>query len=90
MKNSQFLGILAVIILIEQFMFGYLLKLSNSTRWVVSILTVLGWSYPIAFEEYGTYGEEIWGVVAQGFLVAGGIKTLHDLLEGKFHSVYDA
>lgn len=74
MKRAIPFAILAVIILVEHFTFGRWFKNWELTRRAIGIATVLGWAYPIALEEYGAYGEDIWQVIASGFAVAGGVK----------------
>jgi len=82
-KRTVPLAILAVIIIVEYFTLGRIFKNRELVRWTIGILTVLGWSYPIALEEYGAYGEDIWQVIATGFLVAGGVKIGLSFLERK-------
>ncbi len=60
--------ILAVIIIVEHLTIGRWIKRYEVA---ITIATVLGWSYPIALEEYGAYGEDVWQTVASGFLVVG-------------------
>jgi len=81
MKRTVPIAILASIILVEHFTLGRWFKNRELIRWTIGILTVLGWSYPIALEEYGAYGEDIWQVIATGFLVAGGLKIGLSLIE---------
>jgi hypothetical protein len=83
MKRIKPIAILAIIILIEHFTLGRLLKNWELTRWTIGILTVLGWSYPIALEEYGAYGEDIWQIITTGFFVAGSTKIGLVLIEKK-------
>ncbi|MDM8528635.1 hypothetical protein QUF58_10545 [Anaerolineales bacterium HSG24] len=83
MKRTIPFAILAVIILVEHFTLGRCLKNWELTRWAIGILTVLGWSYPIALEEYGAYGEDIWQIIATGFAVAGTIRVGMSLVEKK-------
>ncbi len=82
-KQGITLAVLAVIILVEHFTLGRWFKNHEMVRWMIGILTVLGWSYPIALEEYGAYGEDIWKVLATGFLVAGGVKVALSLVSGR-------
>ncbi len=75
--------ILAAIIAVEHVTLGRWFRKHEYIRRSIGIATVLGWAYPIAIEEYGAYGENMWAVTATGFAVAGAVVTGLSLVEGK-------
>ena len=82
-KNTTPFIVLAVIILIEYFTLGLLFRKNENVRRAVGIGTIMAWSYPLALEKYGAYGEEIWKLLGMGFLTAGAVKIVLDKLTGR-------
>lgn len=73
--------LLFVILILEQLIIRRWFKQHPAAHGAISILTVLGWSYPVAVEAYGAYGEKIWRIIGTGFAAVGLVQMGVSMME---------
>lgn len=79
--RQVWLLLLFVILILEQLIIRRWFKHHQAAHGAISIMAVLGWSYPVIVEEYGSYDKKIWRIVGTGVAAAGLVQMGLSMLE---------